>query len=462
MTQRMRISSIDKNQINQSVSLNGWVRTRRDSKGISFIQLYDGSNQNGIQVVADEVLENYQEVSKLSTGASLIIRGQVVKSPAKGLDFEIHAAEIQVIGESAGDQYPLQKKGHSLEFLREIAHLRPRTNTLGAVFRIRNTLSWAVHSFFQQRNFLYVQTPIITANDAEGAGEMFRVTALNLENLPRDSQGKVNYEEDFFGTDVSLTVSGQLGAEVFALAFTDVYTFGPTFRAENSNTSRHLAEFWMIEPEMAFMDLRGMLPLTEDFLKYVIGECLEKHEDELAFLQKMYEPELLETLKHIHQTEFETLTYTEAIGILQKSGESFEFPFEWGLDLQSEHERYLTEKHVQKPINLINYPKEIKAFYMKQNDDGKTVSAMDVLFPRLGEIVGGSQREDSLEVLSARMKEHGLMNESYEWYLDLRRFGTVPHSGFGLGLERLDQFVSGMKNIRDVIPFPRVPGNASF
>ena len=340
--------------------------------------------------------------------------------------------------------------------------MRPRTNTLGAVFRLRNTLSWAIHSFFQERDFLYVQTPIITANDAEGAGEMFHVTALDLENLPKNSEGKVDYSKDFFGTDVSLTVSGQLGSEVFALAFTDVYTFGPTFRAENSNTSRHLAEFWMIEPEMAFTDLQGMLVLTEEFLKYVIGVCLERHEEELEFLQKMYEPQLLQTLKHIHQSQFETLTYTEAIDILQKSGESFEFPVEWGVDLQSEHERFLTEKHVKKPINLIDYPAEIKAFYMKQNADGKTVAAMDVLFPRLGEIVGGSQREDSLETLSRKMKEHGLPGETYDWYLDLRRFGSVPHSGFGLGFERLVQFVSGMKNIRDVIPFPRVPGNANF
>ena len=462
MTSRLRISSINENLLNQNVTLNGWVRTRRGSKGISFIQLYDGSNQNGIQAVADEVLENYEEISKLTTGASVSISGKVVESPAKGQAFEIHAEEVRVIGTSSGDLYPLQKKGHTLEFLREIAHLRPRTNTLGAVFRLRNTLSWAIHSFFQERDFLYVQTPIITANDAEGAGEMFHVTALDLENLPKNSEGKVDYSKDFFGTDVSLTVSGQLGSEVFALAFTDVYTFGPTFRAENSNTSRHLAEFWMIEPEMAFTDLQGMLVLTEEFLKYVIGVCLERHEEELEFLQKMYEPQLLQTLKHIHQSQFETLTYTEAIDILQKSGESFEFPVEWGVDLQSEHERFLTEKHVKKPINLIDYPAEIKAFYMKQNADGKTVSAMDVLFPRLGEIVGGSQREDSLETLSRKMKEHGLPGETYDWYLDLRRFGSVPHSGFGLGFERLVQFVSGMKNIRDVIPFPRVPGNANF
>ncbi len=462
MTSRLRISSINEKLLNQNVTLNGWVRTRRGSKGISFIQLYDGSNQNGIQAVADEVLENYEEISKLTTGASVSISGKVVESPAKGQAFEIHAEEVRVIGVSSGDLYPLQKKGHTLEFLREIAHLRPRTNTLGAVFRLRNTLSWAIHSFFQERDFLYVQTPIITANDAEGAGEMFHVTALDLENLPKNSEGKVDYSKDFFGTDVSLTVSGQLGSEVFALAFTDVYTFGPTFRAENSNTSRHLAEFWMIEPEMAFTDLQGMLVLTEEFLKYVIGVCLERHEEELEFLQKMYEPQLLQTLKHIHQSQFETLTYTEAVDILQKSGESFEFPVEWGVDLQSEHERFLTEKHVKKPINLIDYPAEIKAFYMKQNADGKTVSAMDVLFPRLGEIVGGSQREDSLETLSRKMKEHGLPGETYDWYLDLRRFGSVPHSGFGLGFERLVQFVSGMKNIRDVIPFPRVPGNANF
>ena len=462
MTSRLRISSINEKLLNQQVTLNGWVRTRRGSKGISFIQLYDGSNQYGIQAVADEVLANYEEISKLTTGTSVSIIGKVVESPAKGQAFEIHAEEVRVVGASSGDLYPLQKKGHTLEFLREIAHLRPRTNTLGAVFRLRNTLSWAIHSFFQERDFLYVQTPIITANDAEGAGEMFHVTALDLENLPRNSEGKVDYSKDFFGTDVSLTVSGQLGAEVFALAFSDVYTFGPTFRAENSNTSRHLAEFWMIEPEMAFTDLQGMLVLTEEFLKYVIGVCLERHEEELEFLQKMYEPQLLETLHHIHQTQFETLTYTDAVDILKKSGESFEYPVKWGVDLQSEHERFLTEKHVKKPINLIDYPADIKAFYMKQNADGNTVAAMDVLFPRLGEIIGGSQREDSLETLSRKIKEHKLPSENYDWYLDLRRFGSVPHSGFGLGFERLVQFVSGMKNIRDVIPFPRVPGNANF
>ena len=462
MTSRLRISSINENLLNQNVTLNGWVRTRRGSKGISFIQLYDGSNQNGIQAVADEVLENYEEISKLTTGASVSISGKVVESPAKGQAFEIHAEEVRVIGVSSGDLYPLQKKGHTLEFLREIAHLRPRTNTLGAVFRLRNTLSWAIHSFFQERDFLYVQTPIITANDAEGAGEMFHVTALDLENLPKNSEGKVDYSKDFFGTDVSLTVSGQLGSEVFALAFTDVYTFGPTFRAENSNTSRHLAEFWMIEPEMAFTDLQGMLVLTEEFLKYVIGVCLERHEEELEFLQKMYEPQLLQTLKHIHQSQFETLTYTEAVDILQKSGESFEFPVEWGVDLQSEHERYLVEKHFKCPIILYDYPSEIKAFYMRQNKDGKTVRAMDVLFPGIGEIVGGSQREERYDVLLQKIKRNNLDKKSLWWYLETRKFGTVPHAGFGLGLERLIQFITGMSNIRDVIPFPRTPRNAEF
>ncbi len=458
----LRIAETGPKWVDHEIHLKGWVRTRRGSKGVSFIQLNDGSTQQGIQVVADAGLENYDAVSKLTTGASVETWGTLVESQGRGQTHEVQASRILIRGTSPGDSYPLQKKGHTLEFLREIAHLRPRTNTLGAVFRIRNTLSWAIHRFFQERGFLYVQTPIITANDAEGAGEMFRVTALDLDNLPRDSSGKVDYAEDFFGTDVSLTVSGQLGAEVFALAFTNVYTFGPTFRAENSNTARHLAEFWMIEPEMAFMDLHGMLGLTEEILKSILKECLDRHPQELGFLQKMYDENLIESMEKICALRFETMTYTEAVDILERSGESFEFPVEWGRDLQSEHERYLSEKHVGGPVNLIDYPKEIKAFYMKQNDDGKTVAAMDVLFPRLGEIVGGSQREDDGKLLEALMREKGLPEEHYRWYLELRQYGTVPHSGFGLGFERLVQFATGMNNIRDVIPFPRVPGNANF
>ena len=457
-----RIADLGQSLLNRKIHLRGWVRTRRGSKGFSFIQLNDGSNLSGLQVIADEKLENYEEISKLSTGAALEVWGTLVESQGRGQDFELQSEQVLIRGTAPGEEYPLQKKGHTLEFLRDIAHLRPRTNTLGAVFRIRNTLSQAIHRFFQDRGFLYVHTPIITANDAEGAGEMFHVTSLDLEQLPKNKAGKVDYDQDFFGTDVSLTVSGQLGAEVFALAFTNVYTFGPTFRAENSNTARHLAEFWMIEPEMAFMDLQGMLVLTEEFLRELLKECLDRHEEDLAFLQKMYDQELISGLKHICDTPFETLTYTEAVKILVESGKSFEFPVEWGCDLQSEHERYLSEVHVGGPLNLIDYPKDIKAFYMKQNPDGKTVAAMDVLFPRLGEIVGGSQREDDGESLLHLMREKGLPEETYQWYLELRRFGTAPHSGFGLGLERLVQFVTGMKNIRDVIPFPRVPGNARF
>ena len=457
-----RIADLSRNQLNDAIHRKGSVRPRRGSKGFSFIQLNDGSNLSGLQIVADEKLENYEDISKLNTGAAMEVWGVLVESQGRGQDWELQASQVLIRGTAPGEEYPLQKKGHTLEFLRDIAHLRPRTNTLGAVFRIRNTLSQAIHNFFQERGFLYVHTPIITANDAEGAGEMFHVTSLDLEQLPKTKKGSVDYSQDFFGTDVSLTVSGQLGAEVFALAFTNVYTFGPTFRAENSNTARHLAEFWMIEPEMAFMDLRGMLTLTEEFLRTLLRDCLEKHEEDLAFLQKMYDPELISGLEHICKTPFETLTYTEALEILKRSGKSFDFPVEWGCDLQSEHERYLSEEHIGGPLNLIDYPKEIKAFYMKQNPDDRTVAAMDVLFPRLGEIVGGSQREEDGDQLLQLMRKKGLSEEIYQWYLELRRFGTAPHSGFGLGLERLVQFVTGMKNIRDVIPFPRVPGNARF
>ena len=458
----MKIAHAGKDWLGKKIHLCGWVRTRRSVKDFSFILLNDGSTLQGIQIVVDGKLENYDELSNLNTGAALEVWGKLVESQGRGQDFELQAQKIVIRGISPGKDYPLQKKGHTLEFLREIAHLRPRTNTLGAVFRIRNTLSWEIHRFFQERGFLYVHTPIITANDAEGAGEMFRVTSLDLEQIPRNSDGSVDYSQDFFGTDVSLTVSGQLGAEVFALAFTNVYTFGPTFRAENSNTARHLAEFWMVEPEMAFMDLTGMLELTEEFLMNILRECLEKHEQDLEFLQKMYNPDLISVLKHVCETPFETLTYTEAVKVLQNSRKNFKFPVEWGFDLQSEHERYLCEEHVQGPLNLVDFPRDIKAFYMKHNEDGRTVAAMDVLFPRLGEIIGGSQREDDGERLKVLMHEKGLSEKSYHWYLELRRFGTAPHSGFGLGFERLVQFATGMKNIRDVIPFPRIPGNASF
>lgn len=462
MTEWQRISTLQATQLQQDVLLRGWVRTRRDSKGLAFINLNDGSNRSGIQVIVEESLSNFEDLRAVGTGASLEVLGTLVPSPGKGQEFEVQARQVRVFGLAPGESYPLQKKGHTLEFLREIAHLRPRTNTLGAVFRVRNTLAWAVHQFFQEHGFLYAHTPIITASDTEGAGDLFRVTTLDLEQPPRTQSGQVDHAEDFFGTPVNLTVSGQLGAEVMALSFTSVYTFGPTFRAENSNTSRHLAEFWMIEPEMAFMELPEMVRFTESFLKFLVCACLERNQDDLEFLQKMYDPELIPSLEHIRDSEFKVLSYTEAVRILLDSGKTFEFPVEWGLDLQSEHERYLTDVHFQKPVTLTDYPKEIKAFYMKQNEDGKTVAAMDVLFPRLGEIVGGSQREDSLERLQARMQELDLPESDYDWYLDLRRFGSAPHSGFGLGFERLVQFMTGMKNIRDVIPFPRTPGNARF
>lgn len=457
-----RMATLEEHQIGSTVLLRGWVRTKRTSKGFSFLNLNDGSNRNGLQVVVDESIPNYEALKAVGTGAALEVEGELVRSPGKGQAFEVQAKRFHIYGLASGESYPLQKKGHTLEFLREIAHLRPRTNTLGAVFRIRNTLAWTVHRFFQEHGFLYAHTPIITASDTEGAGDLFRVSTLDPEAPPRTESGAIDYHQDFFGTPVNLTVSGQLGAEVMALAFTNVYTFGPTFRAENSNTSRHLAEFWMIEPEMAFMELPEMVQFTEKFLKFLVAECLERNLDDLEFLQKMYDPELVSSLEHIRDSTFEVLTYTEAVEILLASGQTFEFPVEWGADLQSEHERYLTDTHFRKPVTLTDYPRDIKAFYMKQNDDGKTVAAMDVLFPRLGEIVGGSQREDSLERLQQRMQEMGMPESEYEWYLDLRRFGSAPHSGFGLGFERLVQFMTGMKNIRDVIPFPRTPGNASF
>ena len=458
-----RIADLSRNQLNDAIHLKGWVRTRRGSKGFSFIQLNDGSNLSGLQIVADEKLENYEDISKLNTGAALEVWGVLVESQGRGQDWELKASQVLIRGTAPGEEYPLQKKGHTLEFLRDIAHLRPRTNTLGAVFRIRNTLSQAIHNFFQERGFLYVHTPIITANDAEGAGEMFHVTSLDLEQLPKTNTGSVDYSQDFFGTDVSLTVSGQLGAEVFALAFTNVYTFGPTFRAENSNTARHLAEFWMIEPEMAFYELPENMDLAERFLKHVCRSVLTRCPEDIQFFNDRIDDSVSTTLQMINrQKEFARLTYTEAIQLLAASGEQFEFPIEWGKDLQSEHERYLTEKEFQCPVILYDYPRTIKPFYMYVNDDEKTVRAMDVLVPRVGEIIGGSQREDRLNVLTSRMQEQQLDPQSYWWYLDLRRFGTVPHSGFGLGLERLVQFVTGMANIRDVIPFPRTPGNAEF
>jgi asparaginyl-tRNA synthetase len=444
--------------------LQGWVRTRRDSKGgFSFIELNDGSCLGNVQVIAEAALANYDsEVKHLAVGSSITVEGAVQASPAKGQPTEVRAKSIVLHGPADPATYPLQKKGHSLEFLREQAHLRPRSNTFGAVARVRNQVCRSVHDFFQERGFLYVHPPIITGSDCEGAGQMFRVTTLDLGKAPRNEAGQVDFAKDFFGRSTYLTVSGQLEAEIFACALGKVYTFGPTFRAENSNTSRHLAEFWMVEPEMAFYELTDNMDLAEAFLKRVFRDALEKCAEDMSFFAQRIEPTAVTTLEGIVASTFVRLPYTEAVEVLRKSGQAFEFPVSWGVDLQSEHERYLTEKHFKSPVILYDYPKGIKAFYMRLNDDGQTVRAMDVLVPRVGEIIGGSQREERLDVLEARMREQGLDPEAYWWYLDLRRFGTVPHSGFGLGLERTVQFVTGMGNIRDVIPFPRVPGNAEF
>ncbi len=459
---RVKIKDIfSRPQAGGDVLVQGWVKTKRSSKAVSFIQVNDGSTLKDLQVVADSSLPGYQEIEGLSTGCSVSVAGTLVESPGKGQKYEIRAKEIKVVGPADPESYPLQKKRHTPEFLREIAHLRPRTNTFGAMARVRNAMSFAIHRFFQERGFIFVQTPIITASDAEGAGSMFRVTTLDLDKLPL-KQGRVDNEEDFFGKPAFLTVSGQLEAEIFALALSDVYTFGPTFRAENSNTSRHLAEFWMVEPEVAFCDLDGLAELAEDFLKYIFKYALDHCGEDLAFFNQWYDKTAISTLESIVNSSFERLTYTEAIGLLQRSGESFEFQTEWGTDLQSEHERYLTEKKIRKPVIVTDYPREIKAFYMRLNDDGRTVRAMDALMPRIGEIIGGSQREERRGVLLQRMREAGLAEKGYSWYLDLRSYGTVPHSGFGLGFERTVQFVTGVPNIRDVIPFPRTPKNAEF
>jgi asparaginyl-tRNA synthetase len=444
--------------------LQGWVRTKRDSKGgFSFIELNDGSCLGNVQVLADSALANYEsEVKHLSVGTSITVEGTVQASPARGQPTEVRATALTVVGPADPATYPLQKKGHSMEFLREKAHLRPRSNTFGAVARVRDCACRSIHEFFQERGFLYVHPPIITGSDCEGAGQMFRVTTLDLLKAPRNEAGQVDFSKDFFGRPTYLTVSGQLEAEAFACALGKVYTFGPTFRAENSNTSRHLAEFWMVEPEMAFYDLSDNMDLAEAFLKRVFRDALEKCPEDMAFFAQRVEPAAITTLEGIVNSTFVRLPYTEAVEVLQKSGQSFEFPASWGVDLQSEHERYLTEKHFKSPVILYDYPRGIKAFYMRLNDDGKTVRAMDVLVPRVGEIIGGSQREERLGVLEGRMREQKLDPEAYWWYLDLRRYGTVPHSGFGLGLERTVQFVTGLGNIRDVIPFPRVPGNAEF
>jgi asparaginyl-tRNA synthetase len=447
----------------QEVIVRGWIRTRRDSKaGFSFLEINDGSSLGNLQVLAEASLANYEsEIKKLSAGCSVTVRGLLRQSPAKGQATEVQAAEVVVHGTADAETYPLQKKHHSFEFLREIAHLRPRTNTFGAIARVRNSVCRSIHDFFQEEGFLYIHTPIITASDCEGAGQMFRVTALDPANPPKIGP-QVDYAQDFFKRPAYLTVSGQLEAETMACALGRVYTFGPTFRAENSNTTRHLAEFWMVEPEAAFFELDDNMDLAERFLKRIFADVLDRCREDIEFFNQRIDNTVLQTLERIVAGSFVRLPYTEAVEILTQSGQSFEFPVAWGNDLQAEHERYLTEKHFQCPVILFNYPRTIKPFYMRLNDDGRTVRAMDVLVPKVGEIIGGSQREERLDVLRQRMEEQGLAPQSYWWYLDLRRYGTVPHSGFGLGLERAVQFITGMGNIRDVIPFPRTPGNAEF
>lgn len=449
--------------VGPDVEIRGWVRTRRDSKGgFSFIEVNDGSCFGNLQIVAPADLSNYEdEIQKLSAGCSIVATGELKESPAKGQATELHASGIRVLGWSDPETYPLQKKRHSFEKLREWAHLRPRSNTFGAVARVRAQICQSIHQFFCESGFFYLHTPIITASDCEGAGEMFRVTALDLEMLAKKG-GPVNYSYDFFDKPAFLTVSGQLEAETYATALGRVYTFGPTFRAENSNTSRHLAEFWMIEPEAAFFDLRDNMSLAEDFLKRVFSDCLDKCDEDMQFFDQRIEKGKIEQLTAVIDKPFEHMTYTEAVDVLSGCNESFEYPVSWGIDLQAEHERYLTETHVGGPLILTDYPSTIKPFYMRVSDDGKTVAAMDVLVPGVGEIIGGSQREERLDVLQRRMAEAGLDEQDYWWYIDLRKFGTVPHSGFGLGLERAVQYATGMANIRDVIPFPRTPGNAEF
>ncbi len=462
MTQRTKIVQIlASKETGAPVLVKGWVRTKRGNKAVSFIALNDGSTINNIQIVADPNLFDEELLKNITTGACISVEGTLVDSPASGQGVEVQAKTIELLG-GADNTYPLQKKGHTLEFLREIAHLRPRTNTFGAILRIRHAMAYAIHEYFNKKGFCYWHSPLITASDCEGAGSMFQVTTLDLQNPPKTEDGQINYAEDFFASHTNLTVSGQLEGELGAMALGEIYTFGPTFRAENSNTPRHLAEFWMVEPEMAFYDIKDNMDLAEDSIKYFVKYALDNCADDLAFLEKMYDNELTDRLKFVTENDFIRLPYTEGVEILEKSGKKFEFPVGWGLDLQSEHERYLVEEHFKKPVILTDYPKEIKSFYMKQNDDGKTVRAMDVLFPKIGEIIGGSEREADYDKLYNRMVEMGIPTDSMSWYLDTRRFGSAPHSGFGLGFERLLLFVTGMANIRDVIPFPRTPRNAEF
>jgi asparaginyl-tRNA synthetase len=460
---RIKVKSLlSKPLLGSDVLVKGWVRTKRGNKNILFIALNDGSTINNIQIVVEAASFDENLLKEISTGACIAVTGKLVESQGQGQNIEISASAIELYGKSDAETYPLQKKGHSMEFLRENAHLRFRTNTFGAVFRIRHAMAFAIHKYFNDKGFIYLHTPIITGSDCEGAGEMFHVTTMDLKNMPHNEDGSVDYNNDFFGKETNLTVSGQLEGELGALSLGDIYTFGPTFRAENSNTPRHLAEFWMIEPEMAFYDLTDNMDLAEDFVKYLIRYALENCREDLEFLNNMIDKALLDRLKFVVENEFVRITYTEAVSILTASGKKWEYLVGWGRDLQAEHERYLVEEHFKRPVILTDYPKEIKAFYMKQNDDGKTVRAMDVLFPGIGEIIGGSQREEQYDRLLSRIKELGLQEKDFWWYLDTRKFGSAPHSGFGLGFERLILFVTGMSNIRDVIPFPRTPKNAEF
>ena len=460
----VNVREIFKNTIryeNQQVTIGGWVRSNRNSKNFGFIVVNDGTFFEPVQVVYSNVLENFDDVEKLNVGAAIIVTGKLVATPGTKQPFEIQAEEVQVEGASAPD-YPLQKKRHSFEYLRTISHLRPRTNTFEAVFRVRSLIAYAIHKFFQERDFVYVHTPLITGSDCEGAGEMFQVTTMDLNNVPKTDDGSVDFTQDFFGKETSLTVSGQLNGETYAMAFKNIYTFGPTFRAENSNTTRHAAEFWMIEPEIAFADLEDDMILAESMLKYIINYVLENAPEEMAFFNNFIDKGLLERLQHVANSDFARVTYTEAVEILEKHNDKFEYKVSWGTDLQTEHERYLTEEIFKRPVFVTDYPKEIKAFYMKMNDDGKTVAAVDCLVPGIGEIIGGSQREDDYDKLKARMDELGLKEEDYKFYMDLRKYGSTRHAGFGLGFERCVMYLTGMSNIRDVIPFPRTVNNCDL
>ena len=465
MERTVIVDALKRTDIGAEINIKGWVRTRRGNKNVSFIALNDGSTINNIQIVVDMAKFDEDALKPITTGACINVNGKLVESMGQGQTVEVQADEIEIYGTADPEKYPLQKKGHTLEYLREIAHLRPRTSTFGAIFRIRHNMAMAIHTFFHERGFFYFHTPLITASDCEGAGQMFQVTTQNLYDLKKTEDGRIDYSNDFFGKQASLTVSGQLEGELAAMSLGKIYTFGPTFRAENSNTPRHLAEFWMIEPEVAFIEIAENMQLAQEFIQFCVRWALEHCQDDLAFLCKMYDNDLIDRLKFVTENDFKRLTYTEGVAILKEAvqnGKKFEFPVDWGTDLQSEHERYLVEEHFKLPVILTDYPKEIKSFYMKQNEDGKTVRAMDVLFPKIGEIIGGSQREEDYEKLSRRAAEMGVPEKDIWWYMDTRRFGTAPHAGFGLGFERLMLFVTGMQNIRDVIPFPRTPNNCDF